>query len=84
MQDGSDRNSDTNRQALSEAMNLQVHIAQQHVLECAAHLKRASEAMAKSDQELAMKDILEAEPLLYEAHVLLNAISIVNRNGDRM
>lgn len=82
MQEEQHDSADKNRPTLLSAMTLQINIAHRHVLECAALLERASKAMTKNDQKLAMRDILEAEPLLYEAHILLNAISIARRNSS--
>ena len=81
MQDDPHDNAEDIRRALLSAMSLQINIAHQQVLECAVLMERASQAMAKNDERRAMRDILEAEPMLYEAHILLNAISIVRRNS---
>lgn len=71
-------------QALQLAMLQTIRIAQKQSSTCATLLQRAADALAENNQDLAMSDILEAEPLLYEAHILLNAISIVRRNANPM
>lgn len=81
--DNANADAEMNR-ALQLAMLQTIRLAHEQSSTCSTLLQRTADALVENNQDLAMSDILEAEPLLYEAHILLNAISIVRRNANPM
>lgn len=65
--------------ALDAALSLGVRVARARIETCATLMGNAEAALGSRQEALAINAILDAEPLLFEAHTILNATTILRR-----
>jgi hypothetical protein len=63
------------------ALSLSVRLARQNLMVCATLLNNATKALDDGSEAIAMDQVLDVEPLLFEAQTVLNAASIIRRRA---
>jgi hypothetical protein len=71
--------SDPDKPSLDAAIGLNIKFARSRVDTCAVLMRNAEAAFIAKQEALAIDAVLDAEPLLYEAQHLLNAVTILRR-----
>lgn len=65
--------------ALDAVLGLGIRVARARIETCATLLGNAEAALGSRQEALAVEAVLNAEPLLFEAQTILNAITMLKR-----